>query len=281
MKGKKTLLAVFGGLVLVAACLLAYLCRPQAAAKSADGGAKAAGHVKLVGGAKSADGIDAMRAVVRSHVRQNAWTRMRRAGKPSTDSSMFGSLSDADRELCEAVQAAMDAEDFGKTAELCTRLMASADPAARSHAVDALGWFGAEALPELTTLMGDSDGDVAQSAVNAWESGISEIDDPAVRLKISKMALTALFSRDALQSIGSQFSIAATDFIDAEDDEDAAFDRRVEVVQYVVDMIDSSNRALSDVGRELYDEITGHEWISLSEAERYLGDPDSYEPPEE
>ena len=37
----------------------------------------------------------------------------------------------------------------------------------------------------------------------------------------------------------------------------------------------------TELGRELYDEITGHEWISISEAERYLDDPDNYEPPEE
>ena len=282
MKGR-TLFAVLGGLVLVAACLLACFCRPQSAAKSTDDGAKAksGGSIKLAVGAKPADSIDAMRQVVKSHVgKQNVRARMSRGDKPVVVSSMFGRLADADRGLCEAVQAAMDADDFSKTVELCARLKTSSDPAARAHAVDALGWFGAEALPELTMLMWDPDADVAQSAVNAWESGFSEIDSPADRLKISKLAMNVLSSKDALQSIGSKFSIAATDYIDAEDDEDAAFGRRVEVVQNVVDMIYSSNDALSNVGLELYDEITGHEWISMSEAERYLGDPDNYEPPE-
>ena len=277
----KTLWAAVGGLVLAAACLLAYFCRQQPATRTPDGVAKAAGRAKLAAGSKTVDGIDEMREVVKSHIRENAWTRMRRPGKPSVDSSMFGRFSDADRKLCEEVQAAMDADDSRTTIRLCSKLMSSSDPEVRSHVVDALGWFGFEALPELTTMLGDSDEGVAQSAINAWESGFSEIEDPAARLKVSKMALNALSSKDALQSIGAQFSIAATDFIDAVEDENEAFERRIEVVQSLVDMIDSSNESLSEAGRELYDEITGHEWISVSEAERYLDDPDNYEPPEE
>ena len=154
----KTLWAAVGGLVLAAACLLAYFCRQQPATRTPDGVAKAAGRAKLAAGSKTVDGIDEMREVVKSHIRQNAWTRMRRPGKPSVDSSMFGRFSDADRKLCEEVQAAMDADDSKTTIRLCSKLMSSSDPEVRSHVVDALGWFGFEALPELTTMLGDSDG---------------------------------------------------------------------------------------------------------------------------
>ena len=159
--------------------------------------------------------------------------------------------------------------------------MSSSNPEARSHAVDALGWFGLKALPELTMLMGDSNEDVAQNAVNAWESGFSEIDDVQTRLKVSAMALNALSSKDALESIGAQFSIAATEYIDeADEGTEESLDRRVDVLQSLVDMIGSSNNSLSDVGRDLYEEITGHNWINMDEAELYLNDPDNYEPPE-
>ena len=277
----KTLLIFVGGLGLVAACLLAYFCRPLVATKATDGGAKAAGDMGASANGTSANSIDEMRKIVKSHVKQNPWTRMRRPGKPSVDSSMFGRLSDADRELCEAVQEALDADDAGKTIKLCSKLMTSSDSAARAHAVDALGWFGAEALPELTMLMGDSDEDVAQSAINAWESGISEIDDAKVRFKVAGMALRALSNEDALQSISSQYSIAATELIDSAEDDEAALDMRAMVIQSVVDIIDSSNKRLSDLGRELYEDITGNEWLNLTEAEKYLNDPDNYEPPGE
>lgn len=277
----KTLWVVAGGLVLAAACLLAYFCRQQPAPRTVGGVSKAAGGVKLVAGSKAVDGIDEMREAVRSHIRRNAWTRLRRPGKPSADSSMFGRFSDADRKLCEEVQAAMDADDSMTTIRLCSKLMSSSDPEVRSHVVDALGWFGAEALPELTTLMGDSDEDVAQRAINAWESGMSEIDDAQVRFKVAGMALKALANEDALQSIGSHYSIAATELIDSAEGEEAALDMRVMVIQSVVDMIDSANKRLSDLGRGLYEDITGNEWLNVTEAEKYLNDPDNYEPPEE
>ena len=57
--------------------------------------------------------------------------------------------------------------------------------------------------------------------------------------------------------------------------------KRVEVIQSVVNMIEDAHPARSEAAREIYEEITGHEWISVEEAERYLADPDSYEPPEE
>ena len=272
----KTLLIALGGLGLVAACLLVFSSWPQAATKPT-------GDVADVGAEASVVGMDEMRKVVKSHVQKNGRAHKKLPGKLSewVDVSMFERLSGADRELCEAVQSAMDADDGGKTIELCSKLMASSDPVARSHAVDALGWFGAEALPELTTLMGDPDDDVAQSAVNAWESGIFEIDDAKVRFKVTGIALRALSNEDALQSISSQYSNAATELIDSAEGEEAALDMRTMVIQSVVDIIDSSNKRLSDLGRELYEDITGNEWLNLTEAEKYLNDPDNYEPPEE
>ena len=292
MKSKAAIAAV-GVVGLVAAGLALYFLWPRFEGKPSVGEVRSPGAaktprgvkpprrgVKLERGAKRSEGIDGIRKSVKTRARKKNLPRGRRPGKPSDgpNRSMFARMSDKDRTLCEAVQSALDANDSQKTIELCSSLVQSSDPAARMHAVDSLGWFGAEALPELTTLMGDPDEDVAQSAINAWESSIFEIDDSADRFKITNMALNALYSRDALQFIGSQFSIAATEYVDAAEGENAVFNRRVEVVQAIVDMIGSQNSALSKVGRDLYDEITGHEWESLDEAERYLADPDNYEP---
>lgn len=229
------------------------------------------------------DSYSEMRKTVDSHLSKNSKKRKRRAGKfmDGVDRSMFAHFSEEDKKLAEVVQEALDADDADKTIKAATKLMNSSNPEARSHAVDALGWFGLKALPELTMLMGDSNEDVAQNAVNAWESGFSEIDNVQTRLKVSAMALNALSSKDALESIGAQFSIAATEYIDeADEGTEESLDRRVDVLQSLVDMIGSSNNSLSDVGRDLYEEITGHNWINMDEAELYLNDPDNYEPPE-
>lgn len=254
---------------MAAVCLLAYAIRPQAAAVATNGS------------------IDEMRKIVKAHMQKagsgaKEGERPRRAGKRRVlPRELFDHLPAEERKLCEAMQEALDTENLEKALQAAAKMVSCTNAEVRAHAVDSLGWFGAAALPELTLLMGDRDEDVAQSAINAWEVSVMEIDDAGTRLKVSEMALQAISNKDALQFIGSQFSIAATELIDGAEDEDAASDRRVKVVQSVVDMIDSPNERLSEVGRGLYEEITGNEWLGVEEAEKYLADPDNYEPPSE
>lgn len=275
---KRSVLWIIVGVALVVLAVTLYLSLAK------DGEVQSSKRRSLLSRAapSASDSYSEMRKTVDSHLNKNTKKRKRRVGKflDGVDRSMFARFSESDRKLAEAVQDALDADDADKTIKAATELMTSSNPDARSHAVDALGWFGLKALPELTMLMGDSNEDVAQNAVNAWESGFSEIEDIQTRLKFSAMALNALSSKDALESIGAQFSVAATEYMDEVDGEAESLDRRVDVLQSLVDMIGSSNKSLSEVGRDLYEEITGHNWINMDEAELYLRDPDNYEPPE-
>lgn len=190
------------------------------------------------------------------------------------------SMSDADRKLYDAVQSALDDEDFAAVRVAAAEAYRSANAEVRQQAVDALGWFGEKALPELTPMMADADDDVAQSACDAWESGLSEMESAADRVKVARMALTVISNPDALTMIGSQFSNAATELIDGADDK-SADEYRVQVLQGVVDIMgDESNLNRARAAREIYESVTGHEWISIDEAEKYLADPSNYEPPE-
>lgn len=189
-------------------------------------------------------------------------------------------MSNADRKLYDAVQSALDDEDFAAVRAAAAAAYRSANAEVRQQAVDALGWFGEKALPELTPMMADADSDVAQSACDAWESGLSEMESAFDRVKVAQMALMVISDPDALTMIGSQFSNAATELIDGADD--AAADKyRVQVLQGIVDIMgDESNLERAKAAREIYESVTGHEWISVGEAEKYLADPSNYEPPE-
>lgn len=157
--------------------------------------------------------------------------RTRKIADPRDD------MSAADRALYDAVQEALDAEDFARTRTAALRAYRSANPDVRLQAVEALGWFGEKALVDLVPMMGDANEDVAQEA--------------------------------------------ATELVDAAEGDEASR-LRVEAIQTLVDLMDqpgSPKRA--EVSRELYEEITGHGWISIDEAERYLQDPENYEPPED
>lgn len=189
-------------------------------------------------------------------------------------------MSDADRKLYDAVQSALDDEDFVAVRAAAAAAYGSANAEVRQQAVDALGWFGEKALPELTPMMADADSDVAQSACDAWESGLSEMESAFDRVKVAQMALTVISNPDALTMIGSQFSNAATELIDGAADAEA--DKyRVQVLQGIVDIMgDESNLERAKAAREIYESVTSHEWISIDEAEKYLADPSHYEPPE-
>ena len=193
----------------------------------------------------------------------------------------FIDLPLAERKLAEAVQTALDNDDYDATLKAATKALNSTNVSLRLHAVEALGWFGKRALAEITPCMADPDEEVAQAAVNAWELGLSEIDSAKDRFDISLMALTTISEKDALRTIGCQFSNAATDILEEIEDEKTASDKRVEIIQSVADMICGDQSARSETAREIYEDITGHEWVSVEEAELYLSNPDTYESPED
>lgn len=213
----------------------------------------------------------------------------RRAGKSSRkgtkrtkgmrDATILN-MSAADQKLYDAVQDAWDSEDFDQTVKCALAAYKSDNPDVREHAIDALGWFGEKALPELTPMMADANEDVASSAQSAWESALSEVESAAERVGIAQLALQTISNADALQMIGSQFANAASDLIDGEENEEKANGYRRDVVQGIVDIMgDKSNAARTEAAKEIYESVTCHEWVSIEEAEKYLANPENYEPP--
>ena len=192
-------------------------------------------------------------------------------------------LSPTDRALYTAVQDALDAEDLEKTKLAAEEAYKSMNPDVRLQAVEALGWFGPKGLAELTPMMADANEDVAQAATDAWELGLADIEDADSRFAISQMALTSIRNSQSLVTIGAQFVAAATDLIDGTPDEEKALNYRVQAVQTIVDMLDGAgeNSSRADVTKDIYEDLTGHVWQGINEAERYLQDPENYEPPEE
>lgn len=211
-----------------------------------------------------------------------AKTEKRSRQKPQTRKmSTEHPYSPADKQLADSIQIALENEDFDATAAATSKALKSPNPDVRRDAVDALGWFGEKALAELTVWMADADEDVAQAAMDHWEQGVSELDQADERLQVSLYALNVLTDTDALTMIGSEFANAATELIDDEENEARASQKRTEIVQALVDMIEGDKPASAEAAREIYEDVTGNKWISVDEAEKYLRDPDNYEEPDE
>lgn len=254
-----------------------------------NGGEEREKHISgsLVRGRKATGGGDP-REAVRTAMKgidtggSAAAKRRRATSKPVVNIEMFEHLKGEDRRRAQAVQDALDADDFNKVLKAAEASMKSANPEVRSHAVEALSWFGADALPELTGLMADKDEDVAAEAASAWELALSEIEDCKQRFDIAMAAFATLTNEDALDSIGGLLTNSALELIDDEDDSAKAEENRLAVMQSIVDIIEGGLKGPNpEKAKTLYEDITGNEWISFEEVELYLADPENYATPDE
>ena len=194
----------------------------------------------------------------------------------------FEGLSPDDRKLAEAVQSAMETDDNNAIISASVKALESSNSDVRQAAVDALGWCGKDALVELIGAMADSDESVRDSAINNWECALMELDSAQQRFSAAAMVMGTITQEDALDSISGQFTTAAQEYIDEVDDEAEQNDRRVEVVQKLVDIIDgATSNICAEKAKEAYSDLTGYDWMGIAEAEKYVADPDEYEPPEE
>ena len=206
--------------------------------------------------------------------------KSKRGAKPKLGfNSAEHPYSEKDKMLAKAMQEALDADNYDAVLRTTASALKSDNPDVRLNAVEALGWYGKQTLPELTVCMADADEDVAQAAINHWEEGVSDIDDPNEKLQISLYAINTIADEDALTMIGSHFASAAMNIIDGEDDADVAAQKRLEIIQALAEVIEGENEKGANSAREAYEEITGSKWINVSEAEKYLADPDNYEEP--
>lgn len=185
--------------------------------------------------------------------------------------------SPEDRKLADAVQAALDDDNFEQTREAALAAMKSKNPDVRQEAVDALGWFGDRALVDLTKAMADKNADVAESARSHVEDALMGMEDDD-RAFVLAAEYVKLFDGDdeAVTMFTGVLSSAGSRIIDP-DDSDSAEDvakakgNRAGIVDIVAEMIAKGGK-LAEKGRELYEEITGDEWTDRATADKWAND---------
>ena len=186
-----------------------------------------------------------------------------------------------DHQIAEKLQGYLDSDNLNGILDVYDSIVKSENPELRKDYISALSWFGAEALPELTELMLDPDEEVASEAMTQWTMALLEIEDCERRISVLVAAFGALTSEDALQFIEGELSGTALEYIDREDNEERQAEKRVEVVQALLDFIEGPVSVRAELAMEAYADITGFEWRGVDEAEIYLQDPENYELPEE
>ena len=194
-------------------------------------------------------------------------------------------LTPAEQKLSDAVQDALDDNDFSRVVENAREALKSDKEELRQQAVDALGWFGPKALKELTAAMFDKSEDVAESARNHMETALGGMDDQKMAFDYAATYLAAFCdNKDAANMLSGIMTSAAIQFIDP-DDRDSIEDigkakaSRAEIVEKI-QAIMAEGKAGEAVAKDVYRTITGDDWTDAEAATAWANNIDDPEPDE-
>jgi len=121
-------------------------------------------------------------------------------------------LNEFSRSILRDLQSALDSENFARVSKLVAKMLETPpDPKfgkegvhtlLRRKAVEALGWFGAKAMPELVAMLGDADPEIVQATFDQFSLALEDISlSDYERADIVTMAAKVLTNADDLEML--------------------------------------------------------------------------------
>lgn len=163
-------------------------------------------------------------------------------------------LSSVEKRQLTEIQTALEEEDLKALLAVLPEASKSPNAEVRGEMVDALGWFGEEAMLELLPFMADRDEDVAEAAMDSWTMSLSEIEDEKEKATLIESAMLVIRDEDGLDSMVMELS-------DCDD---------LVAMQAVLNVIEGPNAKAARAAREHYEFMTGEEYAGFEAAERWL-----------
>lgn len=208
-------------------------------------------HLKKPAGITLADTVARARTLVAQNVTK---VKKKRAKLTKITYNDRDDLTGTEKRQLNAIQSALDQEDLAALLKVLPEASKSSNVEVRTEMVEALGWFGEEAMLELLPFMADRDEDVAQSAMDSWTTALSEIDNEQEKATLIESAMLAVRDEDSLDSMVMELS-------DCDD---------LVAMQTVINLIESPNRKAARAAREHYEFMTGEEYTTLEAAEKWM-----------
>jgi len=163
-------------------------------------------------------------------------------------------VSPAERLIIDQIDVALNAEDFNEILALTAKLADSTNETARLRAVEALGWFDDAALPELTPFLMDADDGVRDAARDQWSASLDQVSDMDFKASVIEATMQIVNDPDLLEDIAFHFNELPT----------------FTAVESLVALINGDNEAAAEVALETYSFLTGSEYSSFDEAQRWV-----------
>lgn len=256
MKKRNVSRWILVGLSLVCACVVSYFCFV-----SNEAGDDARRSRRTSRRAGRQDVVKRVRQVMEGKVKAPPAPKKKRKFTEGLEKNMFPKMKPADQKIAAAVQMALDDEDFEGVRASVDKAMASSDPELRQHVIEALSWFGAAALPELTAFLSDADPETAEEAASQWQMALSDLEDDNLKVKIAVTASQVIVNRETLEMLMAE--------ITSGDDE-------LKNVQGLIDVILDGTPEAVMAAKESYEDLTGEKFTDVDAAEAWLKD--NYDP---
>jgi ribosome modulation factor len=163
-------------------------------------------------------------------------------------------VADAEKRGLDALQLALDEEQFDKVRDASAQLARSSSPYVRGKVVEALSWFKQRAIPDLRGMMNDSDEEVASDATDAWLEAVASVTDEALKAKELYAGMVQIQDMDSLHE-------AMMEYYDMDDGL---------ALQYIVNLIHSGNPAARQAGLEGYEHVAGDPYTTPEAAQTWI-----------
>lgn len=162
---------------------------------------------------------------------------------------------EADKRIARVIDKALDEDDFKALKAAVSSAAACSNKDIRDRMVDALGTFGACAVPELLGFMSDPDEDVAENARGCFQSSLSEIEADDEKAAVIELVMKGTECKDVLEDVADELS---------------SLDELL-AMQIIVDAIDANPGSAAAVeAARAYNDITDEDWSGFDAAENWL-----------
>jgi len=220
---------------------------------------------------KAVKSVDTLRAAVRSVTNKTgrvsqvvARGRLGAGGDDVFRDEDGNAYPEKEQALMRQALAVIENDDLDGARELAEKAIGSRNAELRAMAVDALSWFGQNALVELTEFMSDANEGVAEEAKSSWMRALQEIEDDGLKAGVVELTLGKLKNKDILEDVANE--LVGIDELAA-----------IQVLANVID--DGKNAKAVAAAKEAYNSITGDDWSGVDAAEDWLQK--NYTAPEE
>lgn len=163
-------------------------------------------------------------------------------------------LSEAEERLLAEIADALDREDFKQACGLYAAARKSDKSEIRRAMVETLGWFGPEALPELTEMLSDRDEDVLFEVTAQWQSALYELEEDREKAPVIEKALMSDVKAETLEEIANELH---------------GMDELL-ALHVISNVIADGAPANVKAAKEAYELVTGDPWTGVDDAEKWL-----------